>query len=77
MWRKNAAGSSSGGTLLCTWEAAHPAIYGRTWALPSCVTPLVAMDYVEVFAKAECIGQTLVVEGGAVTDSIFKLVKLF
>ena len=78
MLRKNAAGSASGGTFLCHTRAYGPngLVYGAF--TPTCVVPLSAADYVEVFAKTEQGASTsLVVEGGAVTDGHFTLVKLF
>lgn len=79
MFRKNAAGSASGGTYLCEVQTYGPGAANNAKYAPSCVVTLAASDYVEVFAKADQggTGATLTVQGGAVTDSHFTLTKLF
>ena len=78
MFRKNAAGSATGGTYLCEAQSYGGATKNSAKYAPSCVLPLAAADYVEVFAKVnQGASESLVVRGGTVTASHFTLTKLF
>lgn len=77
MLRKNAAGNPASGTFLCDQNG-----YGPTGAVfphltLACVVPLAANDYIEAFAQSGQPTTSLIVEGGAVTDSHLMVVKLF
>jgi hypothetical protein len=78
MFRKNAAGSSTGGTHLCDFNGWGGNANVQLHTTPNCTATLAAGDYVEAFARtAQGASASAYVEGGSVADGHFTLLKLF